>query len=47
MSMIEIRMLVILGQQGRWRVTWTGAGAELDALGTLPGPVGARLAPND
>ena len=40
-------MLVNPGQQGECSITWTGPGAELDALGTRPSPVGAGLAPND
>ena len=47
MSKISIRMLVVPGEQGRFSITWTGPGAELDALGTRPSPVGARLSPND
>lgn len=32
---------------GDGRATFACIGAELDAFGALPGPVGTRLAPND
>lgn len=46
MSLVWIS-LQILGQQGGVVVTRTIISAKLDAFGTLPGPVGAGLAPDD